>query len=643
MIDADIYVAPRSLYSREVLTGEDVACFSLLRDGEPVSYSGSADGILQIPDDYYIFIECRLKMALEGHSVSVSVHFNDETYYFARAGSLEDGTVIWEPVWGSNAKHRGRPFYNLAGRHELMFSVMYDDTEYEFSVLAEFLASKNSAAEIRAMLETINNNYDEISSMCLDSNMNSRSSLLGLIDQSEAIVDELAGLWQPLIKNLRRILEPEITITPNGIPNSPEAIHWLCENPRALSYCQPEELDFVLHGFPVRTDYAAEEVVVPKYDLYENKVILGFFEHIQTRMSDVLSFITKNKQQGIRTSSAYPGYIRYADIVREFGFDQLKKQENRILKLQDRLYLLYSNFRKITGIRAGVRPAMPKITPFVARNRIYLHLFTLIKEWYESSRQELTLNDFAMHFIKLDKLFEFKVLTTLVGVINELGGSSQKMEWHDMSDNPAVQEQPFGGVPGERPDEEPFNYYRWVGPEGEFILDLWYVPRIHMVEKTCDGDLAVVENFYNNPNYTLTPDFVFRVTWKDNPLIQDWLIMDAKYSSDETVRKESLPSLRSKYMVSLNQKRGVPFYNPVQAVWALYSRGANDQVSVYARANHLGGEYPALPSLCGIRLGRNESDRDVFRNMFCELLNTLKKMHGAFAALGGGSKGAAQS
>jgi len=637
MIDADIYVAQTSLYSRDLLTGEGVRCFTLLENGEPVCYSANPDGILQIPDDYYIHIDCRLRIPAteEGQSVNISVHFNDETYYFAKTG-VQDGTDIWEPVWGSNAKHRGRPFYNLSGRHEMLFRVTRGDSVSRFSVMVEFLASGNSANEIREMLETINNNYDEISSMCLDSDM-SKSSLLNLIDRSEDIVESLTGLWQPFLKNLRRVLGPELRVAPNGIPNSPEAIHWLCENPRALSYCQPEELDFVLHGFPVRTDYAAEEVVVPKYDLYENKVILGFFEHIQTRMSDVLSFIAKNKHQATGINSAYPGYIRYVDIVREFGFDQLKKQESRIVKLQDRLYRLYSSFRKITGIRAGVRPAMPKITPFVARNRIYLHLFTLIKNWYETSRQELTLNDFAMHFIKLDKLFEFKVLTTVVGVINDLGGSSQTMEWHDMSENTALQEQPFGGVPGKRPAEEPFNYYRWMGPEGEFTLELWYEPRIHMVEKTCDGDLAVVESFSGDPNYVLTPDFVFRICWKGDSRVQDWLIMDAKYSSDETVRKQSLPLLRSKYMVSLNQKRGFPFYNPVQAVWALYSRGALDQVPVYARANHLGGEYPAFPSLCGVRLGRTEGDREIFKNMFCELLNTLKKMHATFNCTGGKS------
>ncbi len=628
MIDAYIYIAPHQVPDPEDKSADDVRCLKILENGEVLRFENNPDGILMIPDDYYFTIECEI-LGDDGSDffdISPSVVLNDNTFYFQRCVTIS-GVLKWRLVWGHDIeKHRGRPFYNLAGLHQIVFSVMPGtDSTKQYTVPIEFLTSGASATEISRMLEAINDNYDEISSMCLNSDMGIRSSLLNLIDRADEVIQHLYDSWNPLLSHLRKALGPKLVVTPGGLPNSPEAIHWLSENSDALGYCQPEEQNFVLHGFPVRADFAAEEVVVPRYDLFENNVIAGFFEHIQAKLADVRNFIKRKKIQKTEFQSEFSGYIRYTDIVEKYGFDQLTQQEQRIVKLQDRLYRLYASFLKKTGIRKGVRPIAPKITPFVARNKVYLELFWLIRDWYDNSRQELTLNDFAMHFIKLDKLFEFTALTTLVGVVNELGGSIQAMEWHDMDSFDENDKYHFGGVPKSRPAKEPFNYYRWLGPDGDYSIELWYEPKIRTSISSYEGDLIVVEQFSTyRKGYYLSPDFVFKINWKGES-VSDWVIMDAKFSSDNTIRIQSLPALRGKYLTSLNIKQTQSFYNPIQALWALYSRGNSDFVSIYCKEHMLDSQYPVLPSIGGIRM--RSSDRDIFRDKFCSLIQLLKKKH----------------
>lgn len=592
----------------------------VVQNSVPCSVEGTPNSILEIPEDYYLELDIRYNYddGTEIYKMTPKVVVDNENYYGKPLGCA-DGYKHWGVDWldHNQIPHKGRPFYGLAGIHEIKI-IVFDDTEEreEISFMVEVLASRERAREINKMLKAIDDNYDEITNMCINSDP-TKSSLFDLISEAKDIVDWLTKNWNILISQLRRTLEPMLTIKPNGLPNSPEALYWLCSNPDALGYCRPNEQNFKINNIPVRTDFAAEEVVKPQYNLFENNVIAAFFEHIQSKLADIRNFIAVHKHETvINDNTQYPNYVRYSQIVEKYNVDLLSEQEDEISRLQDSMYRFYNRFKQITGIR-HVRRLMPKITPFVARTSIYHNLYTIINDWYAMCKQNITLNDFAMHFIKIDKLYEFTVLTRIVNAINALGGYNSAMEWHDMSEGT------FGGVKKERPITEPYNYYKWFLSNRDVVLELWYEPAIRTIQKSEEGDLIVVRGQNYHSNYALTPDFVFRITWYNK--ISDYLIMDAKYSSDNTIQNMSLPKLTEKYLYSLSVKKKGVVDNPVRAVWAIYSRGNKKQISGYSRNHSLASEYMVFPSLEGIQVSTDDKSCAIKDNISI-LIKQLKEL-----------------
>lgn len=598
--------------------------FLVMQNGENKEFNDCPNKIVEIPEDYYLDLDIRYLFddGSEIYNRSPRVVISDESY-FCHYVTDNEGNKSWRIEWNNhNTPHKGRPYYGLAGRHQIKISVFDDTDEFsEYRLLVEVLATRNSATEIRSMLDAIDEDYNEIEAMCINSNITSGSSFIDLLDEAEDIYNNMSSMWNRLLMQMRKSFAPQLVIKPNGVPNSPEAIHWICANTDALGYCQPSEQDFTVNNFPVRTDFAAEEVVIAQYDLFENKVILGFFEQMEAKLADVRAFITEKRNVSETGKSPYfPEYIRYAKIVDDYSVNVLARHEQRVWELQDKYYRLYDSMRKFTGIKAKVRPIYPKITPFVARTKVYLDVFTEINAWYHRCKTPLVLNDFALHFIKIDKLYEFTVLTKIVNGIKELGGTLLSKEWHNM--NAKV----FGGVAEDRPNSDPFNYYHWQFPRREFTLELWYEPKIKTLDYANDGDLVVVKNLDRGyrRDYYLTPDFLFRINWRTSGVV-DYLIMDAKYSSDNTVNQQSIPNLIEKYLYTLNTKNKFCGNHSIKAVWALYSRGARSQVSFYNAPHTINGDYCSFPSLEGIRVGVR--DTDSFKKNLALLLFNLKRMH----------------
>lgn len=587
----------------------------------------SETGFLEIPEDYYLDIYIRYTEVLEGdlEDISPRIVIGEDSYY---CGFLsEEG--LWHLEWRPELAHCGRPFFGLPGVHEIRIQSFLDREEYfEESFQVEVLATRARAREITTILDFINDDYDAISQMCLDGNPENNGVIADLINEAERTYILCKSLWSVLLRQLRYILEPRLDVTPNGLPNSPEAIHWLSLNSDAVALCSPYEQTFQINNMPVKTEFAAEEKMIPSYRLFENLVIAGFINHIRMKLSAVKDFINGHEQSQQRPdgeSLTYPGYCRYSGIVHGVLSKNLQNQYSRVMNLLDGFYKLYTSFEKVTGINYLDKPLMPRITPFVARTLVYRKLFEQVAKWYGVSAVTLTLNDFTSHFKKIEKLYEFMVLSRIVNVVSQLGGICVSREWHDMSVDH------FGGRVAERPLSEPFNYYRWLSENKEYTLELWYEPKIFTVGRTDDEEPMVVCSKNYGRDFYYTPDFVIRIRWEASGFV-DYLIMDAKYSSYDTVRKASLPMLVNKYMNSIRVKNALGFDSGIRGVLAIYSRGNVNRFSEYASVHDLDSEYPVFPSIAGVAVRpvadkeKNEKNIKEYLSLF---IGNLRKVHHA--------------
>src|SRR5574344_1914585 len=210
MIDVTLVV---SSPQDNVAPSQEMKRFLVMSNGENIEFADCPNKILEIPEDYYFDIDIRYL-------------FDDgsEIYNSSRQITISDDN--------HSVPHVGRPYYGLAGRHQIKISVFNNTDEFsEYRLFIEVLATSNSAKEIGCMLKAIDDDYNQIDTMCINNNLATGSSFIDLLDEAESIYNSIYSIWNRLIIQLRKSFAPKLVIKPNGVPNSPEAIHWICANP----------------------------------------------------------------------------------------------------------------------------------------------------------------------------------------------------------------------------------------------------------------------------------------------------------------------------------------------------------------------------------------------------------------------------
>ncbi len=626
VIEARKHLAPGDPDTREYL---------VVKDGRDRPVPDTEEGILEIPEDYYLEIRVRYPDLTEGDlgDVSPEVTIGDETYYCRFAEDAATGVWWWTLAWRNDVPHVGRPFFGLVGFHEIRItSFAGREEEFDRIVPLEVLATEERANEITAILGFVDEEYEHISQMCLDARGEPGGDLADVIGAAEQTYAVCRELWAALLGQLRHRLEPELSVTHNGLPNSPGAIHWLSVHGDAMALCSPDEQMFRINNIPVKTDFAAEEHMAPSYGVFENLVIAGFFSQIRLKLGDILDFIGSrtaddelSRLRERERSRLYPEYIRYRNIVRGFSEQTLKNYREKVVALQDGFFQMFRSFRRATGIGYRDRPMMPRVTPFVARTLVYRKLFEQIGRWYGACARKIRVHEFAAHFIKIDKLYEFMVLSRVVSVVSDLGGVLQAREWHDM------EKDLFGGRESPRPESEPFNYYRWLSENQEYTLELWYEPRVRTWHHAAPGDPMVVASENYGRNFYYTPDFAIRITWNRSGLA-DYLIADAKYSSADTVRRTSLPTLVTKYMRNIRVKSPGSLDNGIRGILAVYARGRDDFVGYYAREHRFAGQDPLFPAIDAVAVRPEKDNEKNLREYLSRFIGQLRKFRQAEAA-----------
>ena len=622
MYDVKITVRPNNHLSYGDM---DVKTYDAVIGNVQQKFEESASGCLEVPEDYYLDIRLRYRGAEDGdlNDISPIVNINDENYRCMLKEYGDTGEMWWNLVWREDISHEGRPFFGLPGKHliGITFFVQREE-EFRVSLPVEVLATKSRAIEIKKILSFMNSEYSSISKICMDTDVDS-GVLADTINSARDVCKTFVNQWGNLLRNLRHSLEPKLSITPNGMPNSPEAIHWLSLNADAIALCSPGEQVFRINNMPVRTDFAAEEHVVPSYRVYENLVIASFFNQIQSKLAMMLNFIHEHEQKRNDSSRDinrnYPDYRRYISIVRGYNTDILGYYRKSIMELQDSFYRLYRSFIKATGLNYHGKTILPKSTPFVSRTPVYSEIFETIGDWYKNCSIPISLNDVPFHSIKIDKLYEFMVLSQLINVIDSLGGLWETKEWHNMD------QKKFGGIPEERPKDQPNNYYKWISESKEYNLELWYEPAIYTVKYAKKGELVVVSAENYHADFSYTPDFVVKITWNKSGMV-DYLIMDAKYSSCRTVQSKSLPMLVNKYLYGIHVYDNCCLDSSIRGILAIYARGEKGAIHGYAPEHMLESRNSVFPSIEAVGVFPKDDEETTDSNLKKYISGIISKL-----------------
>ena len=341
--------------------------------------------------------------------------------------------------------------------------------------------------------------------------------------------------------------------------------------------------DVVLRGRNFDLGDIEVSAIHPTADVFENRVLLGSLYSIRRKL-DCLQQLLEDLP--VNTSGNLVGYESFSRLMLSVTADGMLQRCTTISRQIEGFIRLFEGRLGVTY----VGELTPVMTPFVRSTRIYRSLYGQIADWYAMGVPVIGGVQFMMKLKSLSKIYEIFTFYHLLEEILLRG-------WKLVS---AIPHPDFGEY---MPCSVTFNM-------NDENLTVDYEPKIKRLSTdTKNMELIDVVHSANAQYPFWTPDFVLR--WDAFGFVR-YIILDAKYSNSNSVRKYAIPDLYEKYYEGTavyDSFNKVALSSPITAVLAVFA--IDDRSSNYISKWPYQGIFsptPRLPAIGGVGLMLDNSE-----------------------------------
>lgn len=447
--------------------------------------------------------------------------------------------------------NKGRIFSDYFGFVQISIDINTSSKE-EISLHSDFLnvmvKNKTVTKSINLMSEYIYNNQDKL---LLDNNMHSlnTSSLRNKSPKSlevyVKIVSNIVNTYQLLYRtfmiNSQYILKADYKI------DKFEKLSYVDSNNINYIVQHPEQFKEIGPGRGIhikRKSYLPDKTLVSdnviSYDIYENKIVLGFIHNIinsikilSDEISSKLSIIDNLKKEvdGYEISA---GYI-YSVTRKKFQDFKIKTY-----KLKNDLNYIYHCYKRILPIKELKFNSLPKPTHIFMNIKHYNSIYRCIEQWYNFGIYELQKENFLLPLLANSQLYEYYLLLKMYNYFCDIGFTmtlKERFKYNQKNDK----------------YKETAYCNTFIFCNNKITVTLYYQPVINkdnsekngigLFRNNCIPYLELASN-----KYYYLPDFLVKIESGKKKL---YVVLDAKFSTIDNVKKYYFSDLVFKYIYSL--------------------------------------------------------------------------------------------
>ncbi len=341
----------------------------------------------------------------------------------------------------------------------------------------------------------------------------------------------------------------------------------------------------------------------PTNNVIENQILLGGLYYSRKKLGDLLDLLDGLPKDQDNNIVGYESFSRLLLSLTASGmFTRCRIAGEKLLDL------IYFFEKKLEVKYCGeIKPIM---TPFVRGSRMYKSLFEQMAEVYSIGRPCLGNIRFFMKMKSLSKIYEVFCFYHILEFFHN-------NEWQLLSVTRHEDEDFIDVIPASA-----------VFKKGNLLIDVEYEKKIHPYSiQTRHFDLVDVYHTSNSDFPFFTPDFVIKLN-KDNHI--RYLILDAKYSTGNTVKTKHIPKIYEKYFEGVavfDAQNNITTNAPISAVIAIFPIEHN--ASRYLSHWPYQGIFNKIPRIPAIGASPLTTDSDsVFYDCIERLLElSLKTIH----------------
>ncbi len=489
----------------------------------------------------------------------------------------------------------------FGGCFDLVCIGVYVDDEYGekkafFTDFLRIATTKQTMKRVEQMLNEIERNLPNFLEVCFSKNKK-RSGLIKKdirsIRNTLKIVDEIINIYERnygYFNNYKKAsVEPVATIVDAHSMRTinQESLRWIVCNPENLVLSDKNT------GILVKDkNYIPSKVKTYTtqyfYDVYENRVVLGFLKNVIDYLDSQISGFNKEiiRLENIpdRILAQLPKtheltgrcvYIYYSRVIEKFS------------GRRDALQEIFYKYERMLECSLLDIYGMPNLTNTFKQVYHYRLCYECMIKWFEAEDYTFEHLNHLFKLKSLPRIFEYFCLIKIQNAITQCGYVLQKSNRiiYDEDDT-----------------EEINNQYIYNGIDYE--LTLLYEPTI-WADKVNDG-INLYSTGYNFSkgiwNIKWTPDFVIKVSCNDRDY---YYILDAKYSNMINIQINYIPELVLKYSTQIASKD--KYFSDVIGVGAIYP---DDEDKMYFfKKNAVNSIKPSLPEYFSMAIiAENEGD-----------------------------------
>lgn len=495
-------------------------------------------------------------------------------------------------------------------------SVYTDDGKGEertfYSDFFRIATTKQTAMQVEQMLGEIEENLPNFLEICFSRNRkksglikkNIRSiwNTLKIVDEIIKVYEENYGYFsnhkKASVESVAAIVDAKAMQTVDQ-----ESLRWIACNPGNLIKTDKDS-GIVVKGKNFIPSKVKTYLSRYSYDVYENRVVLGFLQNIVDYLDNQILCFNKeiieleNVPESIvvqlPNTHELTGrciYIYYKGIIERFDAERSVLQE------------IYYRYERVLECPADSIYGTPKLTNTFKQIYHYRLCYECMVKWFESGDYTFNHLNYLFKLKTLSRIFEYFCLIKLQMALVNSGYVFQEANRivYDIEDG----------------TEDINNQYVFIG--NGYELTLLYEPFI-WVDKVNEGMnlYSTGYNFSKNRwNDKWTPDFVLKISssYRDY-----YYIIDAKYSNAQNVKKRYMSDLVLKYSTQIASKD--KFITDVIGVGAIYP--GDDDKMFYFKKNTVGSRKQSLPRYFSLAIVGENDGNTMLKNRLTELLEVVE-------------------
>ncbi len=515
----------------------------ILKDDKSNNYLDIPDGReLVYNDNSYTFI------VFDVSNIPTKFYINDEIYDIELCNNDTD---IYEfKLINHSNENCNKPFLNSFGA--IRIEIEINDKHYFSKNISVMVSNTNINKSVINMVQYIYENcenylYEEHKFSAQSSGI--KPSEIKSFEAKIAFLQKALNVYKNSYRYFK--INPYTKLKKIEKVDTFDRLHMISSKTIRYISNHIEELSLVNYNTGIKYNkyyYQPNKVLIEhnlySFDVYENHIVVGF---LKTIIHDIIKMI-KELQEYRYPKNIVADKDGYIDSTYQIFSRSIKKINNYIEDLESlklEYQQIFNYYSKIFNIEVESIKKLPTFTPVFRSVNSYRQIYGIIHDWFSIGNCDLGKEELILSFISTSRIYEYYCL---VKILRYFESNFEMNLINKFSFSYLVSDSYYSNTKYNNTFEFSDDNKRVIIYFQPVIYGDAFSINANGIKLFRNTSMSIRKEI-NKKGYVYTPDYMIKVEYENKT---NYIIMDAKFSTPDNIKKYQMQELIFKYLFSIS-------------------------------------------------------------------------------------------